>query len=102
MGGGVGTRGPGESQLETDRRMARRRVALLRRRLKSSGSSARRAARSGSGRNPDRRARGLHERRQVDAAERAHRRGCHSVQNRLFETLDPTTRAFEDDRAGAT
>src|SRR6185503_200420 len=34
LGGGVGTRGPGESQLETDRRLARRRVTLLRQRLK--------------------------------------------------------------------
>ena len=34
LGGGVGTRGPGESQLETDRRIARRRITLLRRRLK--------------------------------------------------------------------
>ena len=33
LGGGVGTRGPGESQLETDRRIARRRVAVLKRRL---------------------------------------------------------------------
>jgi GTPase len=34
LGGGVGTRGPGESQLESDRRLARRRITLLRRRLK--------------------------------------------------------------------
>src|SRR5216117_3922161 len=34
LGGGVGTRGPGESQLETDRRLARRRVSLLKSRLK--------------------------------------------------------------------
>src|SRR5689334_19698639 len=33
LGGGVGTRGPGETQLETDRRIARRRVAILKRRL---------------------------------------------------------------------
>src|SRR5471030_2163485 len=33
LGGGVGTRGPGESQLETDRRLARRRVTLLKKRL---------------------------------------------------------------------
>src|SRR6266508_4345795 len=33
LGGGVGTRGPGESQLETDRRLARRRVAQLKGRL---------------------------------------------------------------------
>src|SRR5207253_8969754 len=34
LGGGVGTRGPGESQLESDRRMARNRITQLRRRLK--------------------------------------------------------------------
>ena len=34
LGGGIGTRGPGESQLETDRRLARRRIALLRRKLR--------------------------------------------------------------------
>src|SRR4051812_17540978 len=33
LGGGVGTRGPGETQLETDRRIARRRVSVLKRRL---------------------------------------------------------------------
>src|SRR5437867_3018155 len=32
LGAGVGTRGPGESQLETDRRLARRRIGLLRKR----------------------------------------------------------------------
>ncbi|MDQ8043923.1 MAG: GTPase HflX [Solirubrobacteraceae bacterium] len=32
--GGVGTRGPGETQIETDRRLARGRMAQLRRRLK--------------------------------------------------------------------
>ena len=37
LGGGVGTRGPGETQLETDRRLARRRVALLKRRLRELG-----------------------------------------------------------------
>src|SRR4029077_2496023 len=34
LGGGVGTRGPGETQLESDRRIARRKVALLGNRLK--------------------------------------------------------------------
>jgi len=33
MDGGIGTRGPGESQIETDRRLARDRIAALRRRL---------------------------------------------------------------------
>ncbi len=33
LGGGIGTRGPGESQIETDRRLARDRISTLRRRL---------------------------------------------------------------------
>jgi GTP-binding protein HflX len=33
LGGGVGTRGPGETQLEVDRRRVRERIAALRRRL---------------------------------------------------------------------
>src|SRR6476661_9113496 len=37
LGGGGGTRDPGESQLETDRRLERRRVSLLKGRLKELG-----------------------------------------------------------------
>jgi len=33
LGGGIGTRGPGETQIETDRRLARDRIAALRGRL---------------------------------------------------------------------
>jgi GTP-binding protein HflX len=33
LGGGIGTRGPGETQIETDRRLARDRISALRRRL---------------------------------------------------------------------
>jgi GTP-binding protein HflX len=33
LGGGIGTRGPGESQIETDRRLARDRISALRRTL---------------------------------------------------------------------
>src|ERR1700760_3134512 len=33
LGGGIGTGGPGETQIETDRRLARDRIAALRRRL---------------------------------------------------------------------
>ena len=75
MGAGVGTRGPGESQLESDRRMARRRITLLKRRLETverQRADAPQAAHALA--DARRRARRLHERRQVDAPERAHRR----------------------------
>jgi GTP-binding protein HflX len=39
LGGGIGTRGPGETQIETDRRLARDRIATLRRRLERVKSS---------------------------------------------------------------
>jgi GTP-binding protein HflX len=35
LGGGIGTRGPGETQLEVDRRRVRERIATLKRRLKT-------------------------------------------------------------------
>ncbi len=39
LGGGIGTRGPGETQIETDRRLARDRISALRRRLTQVRSS---------------------------------------------------------------
>lgn len=33
LGGGIGTRGPGESEIETDRRIVREKISLLRRKL---------------------------------------------------------------------
>jgi GTP-binding protein HflX len=34
LGGGIGTRGPGETEIETDRRIVREKITLLRKRLK--------------------------------------------------------------------
>jgi GTP-binding protein HflX len=95
LGGGVGTRGPGESQLETDRRIARRRVSILKDRLKelSRQRDVRRKERTRT-QTPTVALAGYTNvgkstllNALTDAAV--------SVRNRLFETLDPTTRGFE-------
>ena len=46
MEGGIGTRGPGETQLETDRRIVRRRIRDLRRRLRDIDARREREVRS--------------------------------------------------------
>jgi GTP-binding protein HflX len=94
LGGGIGTRGPGESQIETDRRLARDRIAQLKRRL-DRAERARALGRS-------RRERSELPTIALAGYTNAGKSTLHnalteagvSVGERLFHTLDPTTRAF--------
>jgi GTP-binding protein HflX len=93
--GGIGTRGPGESQIETDRRLARNRIAALRRRLRrtkaSRGTMRRERERAGlptvalAGYTNAGKSTLLNALTGADLG----------VRDRLFHTLDPATRSFE-------
>jgi len=95
MDGGIGTRGPGESQIETDRRLARDRIATLRRRLVrvEQNREVMRAERAGSA-IPSVALAGYTNAGKSTLLNELTAAGV-GVGERLFHTLDPTTRAYE-------
>src|SRR5437763_4784534 len=95
LGGGIGTRGPGESQIETDRRLARDRIAALKRRLERT-----KATRSVMRQERERAhlptvALAGYTNAGKSTLLNAMTGADVDVRDRLFHTLDPTTRSFE-------
>jgi len=99
-GGGVGTRGPGETKLETDRRRINQRIARLRREIKAMRTvrTTKRSRRASSG-VPAVAIAGYTNAGKSSLLNRLTQAGV-LVENALFATLDPTTRraAAEDGR----
>ena len=93
--GGIGTRGPGESQIETDRRLARDRITTLRRRLErvEQNRGVMRAQREAST-VPSVALAGYTNAGKSTLLNALTGAGV-GVGERLFHTLDPTTRSYE-------
>jgi GTP-binding protein HflX len=94
MDGGIGTRGPGESQIETDRRLARDRITALRRQLERvERNRAVMRARRERAALPSVALAGYTNAGKSTLLNAITGSGV-GVGERLFHTLDPTTRAF--------
>jgi GTP-binding protein HflX len=97
LGGGIGTRGPGETQLETDRRLARGRIGQLKRQLRE--LERRRETQRKSRRRAETPVVALagYTNAGKSTLLNALTDARASVDDRLFETLDPTTRNLSQD-----
>lgn len=93
--GGVGTRGPGETQIETDRRLARNRITALKRRLEEvKGSRRTMRAERERAHLPQVALAGYTNAGKSTLLNRL--TGAEvGVRDRLFHTLDPTTRTMD-------
>lgn len=94
LGGGIGTRGPGETKLEVDQRVARNRIGGLKRRLRDVSSSREVMRRSRLASRLPMVALAGYTNTGKSTLLNALTSGGVSVDDRLFETLDPTTRSF--------
>ncbi len=93
--GGIGTRGPGESQIETDRRLARDRISALRRRLDEvKGSREVMRAERTRAHLPQVALAGYTNAGKSTLLNRMTGAAV-GVRDRLFHTLDPTTRQLQ-------
>ncbi|RJQ45931.1 MAG: GTPase HflX [Gaiellales bacterium] len=97
LGGGIGTRGPGETQLETDQRVARKRISTVKRRLREVSASREVMRRSRLASNLPLVALAGYTNTGKSTLLNALTKSEVAVNDRLFETLDPTTRAYEYD-----
>lgn len=100
LGGGIGTRGPGESKLETDRRHVRRKIASLEHKLEelSASRALRRKARA-SGGVPQITIAGYTNAGKSTLLNYLTDAGI-LAEDKLFATLDPTTRRMKLEGAG--
>jgi GTP-binding protein HflX len=95
LGGGIGTRGPGETQLETDQRVARKRISTVKKRLKEVSASREVMRRSRLASNLPLIALAGYTNTGKSTLLNALTQSSAAVNDRLFETLDPTTRAYD-------
>ncbi len=95
LGGGIGTRGPGETQIETDRRLARDRIASLKARLERTKATRAVMRRERERAHLPTIALAGYTNAGKSTVLNALTGAEVGVRDRLFHTLDPTTRAFD-------